>query len=56
VLETALARAGFGAVRRCAYGESADPHLQDVEAHGRNVGDEEMAAFETMVFEADKPR
>ena len=56
LLATALATAGFVNVRRCAYGESADPELRGIEAHGRNIGDEAIAAYETMVFEADKPR
>jgi predicted SAM-dependent methyltransferase len=56
LLETALVRAGFVSVRRCAYGESSDPHLRGVESHGHNVGDVAMVAFETMIFEADKPR
>jgi predicted SAM-dependent methyltransferase len=54
LLEAALREAGFVNVRRCAYGESPDRNLRGVECHGRNVGDEAMAAFETMVFEADR--
>ena len=55
VLTLALTRAGFVNVRRCRYGESHDPNLSNIESHGRNVGNEAMAAFETMVFEADRP-
>ena len=56
VLQASLRDAGFRAIRRCAYGESADGNLRGVECHGRNIGDEAIAAFETMVFEADRPR
>ena len=55
LLEMALRAAGFAAIRRCAYGASADENLRGIESHGHNVGDQEMAAFETMVFEADRP-
>ena len=55
LLEMALREAGFAGIRRCAYGASADENLRGIESHGRNVGDQEMAAFETMVFEADRP-
>lgn len=56
LLEMAMREAGFTNTRRCASGESLDANLRGIESHGRNVGDEEMAAFETMVFEADRPR
>jgi hypothetical protein len=56
LLAAALGNAGFANVRCCAYGESGDPNLRGIEAHGRNIGDEAIAAFETMVLEADKPR
>lgn len=55
LLGTALREAGFTGIRRCDYGSSADANLRGIESHGRNVGDQEMAAFETMVFEADRP-
>ena len=55
LLEMALREAGFIGIRRCAYGASADVNLRGIESHGRNVGDQEIAAFETMVFEADRP-
>lgn len=55
LLELALAEAGFANIRRSACGDSTDAELRGIETHGRNVGDEEMAAFETMVFEADRP-
>ena len=55
MLELALTRAGFSGVRRCAYGDSGHEHLRGIECHGRNIGDEAIAAFEAMIFEADKP-
>lgn len=55
LLGMALREAGFTGIRRCDYGSSADANLRGIESHGRNVGDQEMAAFETMVFEADRP-
>ena len=56
LLELALTRAGFGNVRRCIYGESGLAHLRGVECHGRNLRDESIAIFESMIFEADRPR
>jgi hypothetical protein len=32
-------------------GESSDENLKGIEAHGKKIGDEEIAQFETMVFE-----
>ena len=55
LLEMALRDAGFAGIRRCRYGESADANLRGIESHGRNIGDQEIAAFETMVFEAGRP-
>jgi predicted SAM-dependent methyltransferase len=55
LLEMALRAAGFTGIRRCAYGESADANLRAMESHGRTIRNQEMAAFETMVFEADRP-
>lgn len=55
VLAAALREAGFDGVRRCAYGQSADPNLRGIERHGHNIGDESIAIFETMVYEADRP-
>lgn len=48
----ALRDAGFGDIRQYPSGQSDDPQLQGIESHGKNVADEDMAAFETMVFEA----
>lgn len=55
LLAMALANAGFTRVRRERPGQSGDEHLRGIESHGKVVGDEEMGAFETLVFEADRP-
>jgi len=55
LLEGALAAAGFERVRRVRPGESANELLRGIESHGKVVRDEEMAAFETLVLEADRP-
>lgn len=51
LLELALNDCGFTNIHRCSVGESSDVNLQGKEAHGKKIGDEEMATFETMVFE-----
>ncbi len=56
LLELALLEAGFANIRRCASGESDDEHLRGIDSHGMKVGDAAMAAFETMVFEAERPK
>lgn len=55
LLEMALKESGFTNARRYGVGESDDMNLKRVETHGTNVADEEMVAFETMVFEARSP-
>jgi len=55
LLGTALRVAGFAGARRVRAGESDDPNLRGIESHGRVVHDEEMAAFETLVLEAERP-
>lgn len=52
MLTMAFHNTGFGDVRQCAYGESEDAQLRQIESHGKNIDDDDMAAFETMVFEA----
>lgn len=56
VMGMALTDCGFRNVRQVTSGESEDPHLRGLESHGKHVGDEAMADFETMVFEAVRPR
>jgi predicted SAM-dependent methyltransferase len=55
LMTMALADAGFAHIRRSRAGESEDEHLRGIESHGKVVQDEEMGAFETMVFEAERP-
>jgi predicted SAM-dependent methyltransferase len=55
LLEMAMREAGFTNIRRCSQGESADEQLRDIESHGKNVDDDDMARFETMVYEGDCP-
>ncbi|NPC54145.1 class I SAM-dependent methyltransferase [Caenimonas soli] len=52
LLAMALREAGFTDIRQWPTGESDDPALRGIESHGRNIADDDMAAFETMVFEA----
>ena len=54
-LEDALKKAGFANLKRYVSGESDDPNLKGIEFHGKVVKNEEMNAFETMVFEAQRP-
>jgi predicted SAM-dependent methyltransferase len=54
-LSAKLAAAGFVEVVRYEPGESRDPALRGLEAHGRAVGDEDVNRFETMVLEAARP-
>ncbi len=51
LLELALKESGFINVHRCAMGESKDDNLMGIEDHGKNTGNEELVAFETMVYE-----
>jgi len=54
VLALALQEAGFVNVRRCTPGESKDLNLRGVESHGKGWT-ADLATFETMVFEGDRP-
>jgi len=51
-LAALLVGAGFGGSRRFAPGESDDPELRGLEAHGRAIGSEAANRVETMVLEA----
>ena len=56
VLEMTLRDAGFIDIRHYAPGESDDENLRGIEQHGRiGSGNEEMNAFQTMVFEGKCP-
>lgn len=52
LLVLALKEAGFSHIKRVMMGESEDKNLRNLESHGKDIGSEKMAAFETMVFEA----
>jgi SAM-dependent methyltransferase len=54
-LSARMAEAGFVAIVRYAPGESADPALRQLEAHGRAIGDDSVNRFETMVLEGTRP-
>ena len=55
LIEMAMQEAGFINIQRCSPGESDDENLRGIESHGKNVADDDMAAFETMVFEGKCP-
>jgi predicted SAM-dependent methyltransferase len=55
LLDMALHQSGFTAIQQCQPGESDDEHLNGIESHGKNVKNEAMVNFETMVFEAKSP-
>lgn len=54
MLDYTLRRAGLTNVRRSSPGESSDENLRGIDSHGKRV-DDEMARFETMVFEGQCP-
>jgi predicted SAM-dependent methyltransferase len=55
LLAMTMQEAGFTNIRRCAPDESDDEILTAIESHGENVGNNDMARFETMVFEGECP-
>ena len=55
LMTLALERCGFIDIRRCAYGESGEEHLRHIETHGKHIGDEKIARFESMIFEGTRP-
>ncbi len=55
LLRDAMAEAGFAGVRQCPAGESSDPDLRGIEAHGKLVGNEELNDFMTMILEGERP-
>jgi SAM-dependent methyltransferase len=55
-LSALLTDAGFRKLVRRTPGESDDPVLRGIEAHGRAIGDEAINRFETLVVEAERPR
>lgn len=55
LLEILMLEAGFTDIVRCSPGESDNEHLRGIGSHGQNVDNNEMASFETMVFEGKCP-
>lgn len=55
LLTETLQSAGFVDIRQVKPGQSEDPNLRGIEQHGRNIGDEWINQYETMVFEARVP-
>jgi predicted SAM-dependent methyltransferase len=55
LMTLALERCGFIDIRRCAYGKSNEEQLRQIERHGRHIGDEKIARFESMIFEGTRP-
>lgn len=55
-LAAILTDAGFVEIERRNPGESGDPALRGLEAHGCAIGNEEANRLETMVLEAVRPR
>ena len=55
-LRQALYTAGFRAIKFYKPGDSEDPILRNLEAHGREIESEVINQFETMVAEALKER
>ncbi len=51
-LEQALRKAGFTEIVREKYNQSRHEPLRGIEKHGLNVGNEQMAICESLVFEA----
>jgi predicted SAM-dependent methyltransferase len=51
-LESSLREAGFAKVTRLKYNDSTHKHLRNIERHGINIGNVEMAILETMIYEA----
>jgi len=55
LLSFSLQKAGFINIKSEKYGNSDDENLRNLERHGINIGNTEMASFETMIVEATKP-
>ena len=53
-LSRTLYTAGFREIKVCKPGVSEDPNLKNLESHGKEIGDEDINQFETMVVEGYK--
>ena len=54
-LMATLARCGFTDLKSFTPGVSDDPNLRGIEAHGREIGNEAINAFETFIIEGQVP-
>jgi predicted SAM-dependent methyltransferase len=54
-LMATLARCGFTGLKSFTPGVSDDPNLRGIEAHGREIGNEAINAFETFIIEGQVP-
>ncbi|MEO1289351.1 MAG: hypothetical protein AAFV93_16435, partial [Chloroflexota bacterium] len=54
-LANLLEQVGFVDCQEYRSGQSDDPHLQNIEQHGRVIGNEAMNQYETLVIEARRP-
>lgn len=52
VLESLLRAAGFESVSWVEYNQSSHDMLRNIEQHGKNVGSDKMAIYESMICEA----
>jgi predicted SAM-dependent methyltransferase len=50
-LRLTVSKVGFTDIRLYRPGDSADPHLRGLEAHGAEIGNESINRFETFVIE-----
>jgi len=54
-LKVTMARCGFTDLKSFTPGISDDPNLRGIEAHGREIGNEAINAFETFIIEGQVP-
>jgi len=54
-LKATMARCGFADLKNFTPGISDDPNLRGIEAHGREIGNEAINAFETFIIEGQVP-
>ncbi|MGD0711795.1 MAG: methyltransferase domain-containing protein [Bacteroidales bacterium] len=55
LLTIAFQKVGFVDIKTYNYGHSDDETLKGIERHGINIGNAEMANFETLILEATRP-
>ena len=55
LLTIALQKVGFADIKIYKNGQSDDEILKGIERHGINIGNVQMADFETLILEATKP-